>query len=976
MAKQDLSKGIDNFKNYEEKVKNLSDKELELFNHFYDEIKNRATNHRSATLNNLEESKKSLLNLQAEADKLKDSVFYHDETVIVDRQSIISQTEDLVHNENRNILDYEFSQAGESIDSLDYLNKAMIQTKLNFFDSFRNHYANQILDNDYLYVFFQNKVEDFDKTLNKYHQEILESFEVLDNEINDVDMQINLLIKQKNSELNVLNKFYDQEMKNYLDNQLTFSVEDDASSLTIQALISDKITQLDRFKEHLYQQESKVKDILNKEYNDLYEKTLDRLLKRKGNDLVEDTNFFNHPEEVIFKLKKNIANAKENDFVTLKDLIKQYNKAINYKQEKLACEKKAKQLTKQIYKSKKEIYLEYQLDSRNLIFQLEKYFKMYRELLQIDPFFAQIIGDNSTKIIKDQLNFLSILQVNKEQRINVNFDIKTLKLKQKINQVEAKLAYMSEELMVKQDIELLDTIKDLQLYFVEHQYDSTMIMNSLTKEKFIIERLEKAVSYHMEYLVNESNLNRKFLSIITQILEANIRDLESHNIRLIDATSNIKLALKEYDILALHYNTMYENEKRFLVMQSNRISEESKINNEFILTTFSNQMRFAGEQIALANDEYKLRVEAILTAINEERNYYYDIIDNKMKKYKEKQKVITNDYQAKLYHDSLLIEETSDKGHIKSLEKQIAKNKSLHDNLVQEIELEISKDEIIKDAEERLKELNNHFEVALENAKTIRDDTINEMTELYNDSEKKYNALKPYLESKINPLEPTFFNSLEQMKARHEVKIKAAAAELDVATKNLMDNYLKIYFTENPEINKDLYLSQIDQIEEERINVKKAYSKKLEKNDLVYNNKVKSLENELRSIINKIDNNRNQVINKHQKSINQKNNEIDSLNKHFNSRSEKIKSSSINEILDITQEYNQSILSNEKYYQDLSKAFDNLLKSYDPYLKSATYNKVVKKIIKQTEKKVSKEQNVEFKKLTKASKKPDYLKEA
>ena len=975
MAKNDVSTGIDNFKNYKEKIKNLSDKELELFNDFYSQIKNRAQSHRNATLNNLKESKESLSNLKVEALKLKDSVFYHDETVIVDRQSIIAQTEDLVHKENRNILDYEYSQAGERIDSLDYLNKALIQTKFNFFDQFRDNYANKILDNDFLYTFFQTKVLEFDEVLNKYHLNIIDSFKLLDNEINDVDMQISLLIQQKNSQLNTINHFYRQEMKNYLDNQLTFSIEDDTSSITIQALISDKITQLDRFKKHLLSQEEKVKEILNNEYLDLYNKTLDRLLKRKGNDLVEDIRFFNEPDKYIFKLKQEIVEAKENDFVSLKDIITKYNKAIKYKNERVDCEKRAKQLTKNFLKQKRDVYLEYQKDSRNLVFQLEKYYRLYLELLKIDPFLAQIIGDNSTKIIKDELNFLSILQVNKEHKINVNFDIKTLKLKQQINQVEAKLAYESEKLMVEQDVELLNTIKDLLLYFADHQYDTALIMNSLTKEKYQIERLEKVINHHMDYQVKETNLNRKFLSMVTQILESGIRIEESHNIKVIDASSKIRLALKEYDILALHFNTMYENEKRFLVMQSNRVSEESKINNEFILTTFSNQMRFAGEQISLANDEYKLRVEAIMTAINEERNYYFDIIENRLQKYRKREKSISDEYQAKLYHDSFLLIEATEKTYKRALEKQIVLNKDSHDDQIAAIEEEIGRDESISESKRRLSELDQHFEVALDDAKIIRDDTVNEMTTLYYDAENKYNALKPYLNDKINPLDPTFFNSLEKMKKRHSSKLKVAEAELEVATKDLMDNYLKVFFEEKPEINSELYLSQIEQLEEERSIYEEEYSNKLQKSELVYHTQVKTLETELKNIISKVNADKDQLQNRHNKTVNQKQSDLVSLKKHFDTKSEKITSSYRGDVLELTNEYNQSLIQNEKHFINLTKAFDSILDSYYPYLRTASNNRVIKKIVKQTEKKMKHLQSLENKQLVKLSKDNNYLTE-
>ncbi len=973
MAKNSVSINLDNFKNYEEKLKMASDKELKMFEDFYAQIKNHAEGHRHTTLNNLHDSKESLSNLKIKAESLKDSVFTHDETIIVDRQTIISETEQEIHNENRNVLDNEFRQAGEGIDSLDYLNKASIQTKYNFFDQFRTHYANQILDFDYMYDFYKTKVTEFNDILNRYHQEILVSFQELDDDITDMDTRISLLIQQKNSKLLDINLFYTKEMKNYLDNQLTFTIEEDPTSLTIQALISDKIVQLDTFKNHLHQQEQKVKKILNDEYLAIYNKTLDRLLKRMGNLLMEDTTFYQHPEESILGLKQEIAEAEENDFVTLKLLINKYNKAIKYKKEKIECEKHAKTLTKSFLNLKKDIFLEYQKDSKNLVFQIEKYYKLYLELLKIDPFLAQIIGDNSTKIIKDEVNFLSILQVNKEHKINVNFDIKTLKLKQQINQIEAKLSYQAERLMSLQDIELLNTIKDIQIFFVEHQGNSALILNSLAKEKYIIERLEKAINYHMEYLLKESNLNRKFLSMVTQILESHIRDNESHNIRVVDAASKIKLALKEYDILALHFNTMYQNEKNFLVMQSNRVSEETKINNEFILGTFKNQMRFSSEQIMLANDEYKLRVEAIMRAIDEERNYYYDVIDNRLKTYKEKQKNISDEYQAKLYHDSYILTEAADKHHKKSLEKQIAKNKKVHDHLIYEIDEDIAKDKSISDTKRRLRELDAHFEAAIEDANMLRDDTINEMTELYSEAENKFNALKPYLENKVNILDPTFFKSLEKIKERQGYKLKVAQIELEDATKELMDEYLKVYFEDKPEIDKELYLSQIDQLEEERAQIKNEYGKKVEKSDLLYLTKIKSLEDEVVAIKSKLKNLESTVLSKNEKTMHSKLGELDGLEKRHVTYVTKQGTSFQSEIQNLTNEYSQSLIQNQKYYDNLSMAFNKILDSYYPYLKGAKNNKVIKQIVKQNEKRLNTQKTKEIKKMVKDSKMTDYL---
>ena len=973
MADQKVAKNFDNFDTYEKKLKMASDKELKLFKDFYQSIDNLAKNHRQATLNNLHDSKESLSQLKEKAEELKDSVFFHEESVIVDRQEIISKTEEKIHKENENILVNEFNQAGQGIDSLDYLNKAIIQTKYNFFDNFRTRYANQILDFDELYKYYQEKINEFDNILNGYNKEIHLQFQKLDDDITDMDTEISILIQQKNSKLNDIKTFYTKEMENYLDNQLTFTIEDDPTSLTIQALISDKMVQLDSFKNHLFVQERKVKKILNDEYQLIYERTLDRLLKRKGNLLINDVNFFYHPEEVIQRLKNEIVEAEEKDYTFLKALINKYNKIIKYKSIKKAAEKRARKMTKDFKKLKKSIFLEYQKDIRCFIFQIEKYFKLYLELLKIDPFLAQIIGDNSTKIIKDEINFLRILQMNKEHKINVNFDIKTLKLKQQINEIESNLKYQTEKMMHLQNIDLINTIKDIKLFYIKHQSKSYLVENSLTKDKYLIERLEKAINHHMKYLVDETNINRKFMSIITQILESDIRQYDTHNIKVVDAASKIKLALKEYDVLALHFNTLYENEKRFLIAQANRVNEETKINNKFILTTFENQMRFASEQILLANDEYRLRVEAILTAIEEERNYYFDIIRNKTRKYKDKQRNISDEYQARLYHDTYNLTEATDKSFQKALEKQIAKYKKLHDTQIDDINQMISSDTYIQEAKRRLRELDLHFEEAIQDAKTIKDNTIEEMTSLYSDAEAKFNTLKPYLENKINILDPTFFDTLERIKQRHLYKLRAAEIELDDKTKDLIIEYRKVFFAEKPQINQELYLSQIEQLEAERSQIKDKYKNDIKLLDDLYQEKFKKIDDAKDVMNNRIDTAVNNTILKHERTVLQIQNEISNLDKRYDNIKKKQEMSFRAEINNLTKEYTSSYNRNQKYFANLSSAFDKILDSYYPYLKVAKNNKVIKHIVKENNKKMKIKKNKEFKKLKKNSKLNDYL---
>lgn len=973
MSKKDVAHNFDNFETYENKVKNLSDKELKMYHDFYESIKSRAKSQRAVTLNNLKDSKETLEELKANASKLKDSVFYHAETAIVDRQDVIADTEGLIHHENKNVLEFEFLQSTKRVDSIDYLNKANIQSKLNFFEIYKDRYSTFILDYDNLYKYFEERVKDFDSVLKNYQTNINEEFIKLDNKISDMDIQISSLIQEKNTRLKKINSFYSSEMEHYLDNNQTFNLEDDKQSIEYQKMMTDKLDQVNKFKTHLMNQEMKIKHILKEEYQDIYHKTYASLLREKGQSLVKDTNFFLKPEAFIEDLKVNIIEAEENNDKHKKSLIKLYNKALKYKEVKAECEVLAKQKTKPVLVAKRKFFLEYQLETSALINQLEKYYEIYIELLKVDPFLAQIVGEQSTTIIRDELDHLSINQVNKEQEINIDFDIKTLKLKQKINELENRMAYLSEKLMINQDIELLETLKDMQQYFTTHQYDSVLFMANFTKERLQLDRLEKAINIHLDYLNKENNLNRKFQSLITKLFEENIRQKESHKITIASKASEIKLALKEYDILAIHYNTMYENEKRFLVMQSNRVNEETKINNEFVLTTFENQMRFSAEQINLANDEYRLRVEAIMKAIDEERIYYRDIVKHRLSGYKERQNILSNDYQAVLYKNSLTLSDISEKKEVKGLNKEIIKAKSSYELEMETIEREIDNDPIISDARQRLKSLDKHLSEALENAQVIRDNTIAEMNEIYSSAEDKYKALVPYLEDKVNPLEPTFFNSLENINKRHQLKIEKAQKELNENTKDLMNDYIKEYFKDNPGIDQSLFKNQMNDVINQRENLKLEYENNIAQNEELYLTRMQSLETERESVITKISSNINQVNHRHSKNINHKKIELENLEKTYDSISKDIERDALIDIKNLSNEYNKSLQYNEKFYKNLNKSFDNILSNYQGYIKMSIKDKAVKKVLKDARTKYRKSNEKLKEKLMKESKSNSYL---
>jgi hypothetical protein len=948
LAKNKIQTNFDNFETYKNKTDKALVEELSLFERFTESIMNRAKDHHQVTLNNLEETRESIAGLKDKVEELKHNIFYHKETLIIDRQKIINETEKSIQVQNQNILEFEYKNIQDKVANYDYLNKALLQSSFDFFAEFKLYYAKDIMDFEELYKFFEEKNLVFQKIIQKYESEIMSSFNTLDNEILDMNDRIALLMQQKNSQLNKIYDFYQKETSSYIDNQLSFSAELDLSSEEIKNLIDDKIKQFRTFKNHLLNQESKIRKILHEEYVDLYDKVLQKILQRRAHFFFGDSDFFDHVETSTTKIKEQIVYAKNENKDNLGTLIRRLKRAKKHQKIKANAEKRARRMTNKFLKMKKGIFFEYQKESRMLINEMDKYYKLYLDILKVDPFLAQIIGDNATKIVKDEVNYLTTLKINKEHKINVNYDIKTLRINQQINEIESKLIYEVERQLYLQDIDLLSAIMDVQNFFIDKIADTAISKNHMMQEKNQIFRLEKAIASYLKYELSINNINRRYHSLVTKLMTDFIRNIEGHNIKVVDALSDIKLALKEYDIAAIHFKTLFENEKRFLVMQSTRVDQENKINNEFILTTLKNRMRFAEEQISLANDEFRMRGQAIITAVDEEREYYQDIIDNQERSAKVRKQDYLDEYQAKIYKYQTDLLEVTDKKELKKLEKDYSKVKEKYQALIAKSEMTIIENEITADARRRLHQLDDHLQEALEEAAKLRDDTIEEMQEIYNNAKARYDYLKVYLENKVNPLEPTFYQQLESSKKRYERKLKIAETELDLKTKSLLENYLQVYFEDKPEVDKIKIIEFIEGLETEKNLALTEYQTTIENIESEYQNQIASLNQDKGNIIEKLKITKQKILDQKKVEISKKTQQLHLMENKYMNQQEQKKHSFENEISNLTNEYNTTLQQSKKYISNLSQAFNKVLNTYKPYVKLTKNNRKIRHIIKKT----------------------------
>ncbi|MBU1145454.1 MAG: hypothetical protein KJ971_06340 [Firmicutes bacterium] len=943
-----LQKDIHNQKIYEESLKTSFTDEMKFYDEFFHKISAHASTHRQITLNNLNDAEERLDQLKIEASNLKEALFYHDETAIVDRQEIISETEASVHEQNEVLLHHDRLEASEILDTIDYLNKALIQVKSSFFETYQRTYLNNLYNTDKFFDFFTEQSSRFQKVLDQHQEEIMDLFLSLNEEIKGMDSTISEIIQKKNQFVKQINRFYEQETKHYVDNQLLFSAEDDPTSIDIQALVSDKINQFEAFKKHLFEQDLKIEQLLVQDYKRLYQNIYERLLNRKSNLMTGDIHFFKNPEKNILELKEAILNARNNkNFTLLKKLISQYDEVKHYHNSMLSCQAKAKKLVKKNQKEKREYLLLYRFESNKMLNQLEEYLVLYQRLMTFDPFLAQTIGEFSSKIIKDELTHLSILEVNKELKTNINYDIESLKVKNKINEIEQKLIYEVKKHLLLQEIKLLDIINQIQFFLIDRKIIFYKSKQSITKERFLIERLDAAMNYHLEYLQESGNINRKWQSLVSLKLIQQIRNDETHNIHVVEAASKVKLALKEYDMTALHFKTMHETEMAYLIMQSSRVEEETKIHHEFILTTYLNQMRFSKEQIELAESEYRIRVESLMQIIDEEKSYFEDIIQNTTLKASKMQKQIEDEYQALLYKNTHFLSENTDVKISKLIHKEMEKISKQQTDAINKIHQDLAKNETILTSKRKIQELDVHLDDALKDAENLRNDTIQEMTDSYQDAKNHYEALKPYLESKVNILDPSFYNTLEKMNDRYHYKLKVAEIEIDVASKDLLDQYLSVYFEDQPIHNQAQLLAQIDEITLSRDTCRTEYAQKMQKLEDGYKVSFLPLDEEIKAIDADASLLKETAKIKEEATVHSIQYELTQLEKSYLILVDKHQIALSNQIDALTNEYKAALVNNQKYTSNLSSEFEKLLHSYKPYLTLSKKNPTVSKLFKE-----------------------------
>jgi uncharacterized protein YsxB (DUF464 family) len=872
---------------------------------------------------------------------------YFDEYNMNDKQEIITNTETLVQDQNKAFLEYHFSDISDVLTAVDFTNNAIVNLKTTFFETYHNHYLNSVNHNDIFFKQFYDFSAKFSSILNSHQENILSLFTSLNEEIKKMDDSISEIIKKKNRLVSQHNHFYEQEMKHYVDNQLLFSAESDPTSIDIQALVSDKIRQFETYKKHFENEDKRMLEMISNEYTKLYSVILDKQISHQLVQFPDLLSFLQNYKESLNETKDKVVSSKKSkDSVLNNKFFIQYKKAKDYLKILNRCEKKARNILLPFEREKRFILLENRLEKNKIINHLDQYLHLYQSLINKDTFLAQAIGDYSSKIIKQDLTVLSMLQSNKELKSNINFDIESLNTKFKINEVEMKLIYEVKKQMLVQELDITSILTEIHHFIIDNQVKYSETKINVQKESLLISRMENAINSHLSYLQETANINRQWQSLISGKMISQFRFDEKKHSHISESALKIKLVLNEYNLKISNFRNMLLNEMAFLVKQSAYNNQNSPENTEQILTPFENQMKFSNEQIDLAENEFQHRLESINSTTSEDKRYYEELIQNKSKKYEDEKKHIDDDYQYKINENRHLFSETADNKKQLILNKKLESLKINHQKLLNKYEKNYKNDQLIVSAKSKIIQIDKESLKTITEATVLRDETIKLMRQLYQDASDQHQEFTSYSENLSVARDVDFHQKIQHMNDRYFSKLKFIESTLDEASSTLINQFRKLFSKSKFISSLTNYQKSMKTLVTLRKSVTSSYALKMKSIEEQYLSEIKIYDDELYKLRANQELLKTSVTSKNITTIKAINVELQTLANNY-AQDQVLHSKKLIEQTDVlTLEYKEALVSSEKFISSLSLDFDKLIKSYKPYIKLQKTDKKIRRLIK------------------------------
>lgn len=511
------------------------------------------------------------------------------------------------------------------------------------------------------------------------YSEVEELFEDIDDvknqdlkEFNDQKSALNEALK---TDLDVLDKQFDDELAHRLESKLGTSKDD--------LLTSDITAQIE---------------------------SLDQLQDEIHSAMVSGSNAI----ELKRAYEKNLNNLYKTDYGKV---LKSVHKSLNKESKTLLEEKKQKRKEhlEQLYEvmlQEKERSIQAFID----VFSL-KLRTMIDKTSDLEPLFESFYKDLKTyfesvyNLIKAQLELSQTM-------LSVSYDSETFI--QKI--VEQKIAFTERyDLLVKSlKIKTLDALEERHIEFEKIR---VQLDEQLEKERLELKRI-----YGLDKILDHR------LRTISKSKIARLNEVEALRYQMYQDESDIALAEKEYDIQVLKAQSLYDHERAINKVQTERVDAGVRVNKAMVQATVKRQVNFADQQIKFAEAEYAARLEHIEYTLNQELSYTEDTLGYHYQSFEKRRQEMELEYLSKKHSNDQkkkLFKHSDMLNKVLNEEKEIDAD---YERKVEAFEQERANNIQIKRYLDQIQKANEHAENARKDALELKDKDITSFEALRQES--------------------------------------------------------------------------------------------------------------------------------------------------------------------------------------------------------------------------------------------------
>ena len=635
---------------------------------------------------------------------------------------------------------------------------------------------------------------------------------------------------------------------------------EDALEARIEKTFKDRTDKIDQKIEALDAEFKKDKEALLADKKDIYEKTLSKLKEKHKGKLEAEKETKENLQNALKQLRLDIMSAeKEGREERVKNLIRDYQK-LEHKDTKFFEEKLEKQAEEKVKAELKKI--------DNKLYRLEKQYIDDAHALRFEREKVRIEKSDSKdmfKVREDHKGLKGDLEYNAQLKNNIEDTLDAFETA--LDQVLSFKRTLQDEYIRREghylntQVDMMDDFNTLEKTFKSMQLDlSRLYREKHFKDRILREKIKREIRMHALQI----NKHQKFARIDKRLtdeenlaLVKQLADEEDIQNEKIYQNALIELADKEYQLQLLKIQSLYDNEIGLTKAQAERLNIGYDVNESMVSTTLESQILFAKQQIEYAKSEYELRLENIETSLNKEKEYAEEKLREHQQKYKTDKLDIIKERDRKLEdlsYKQALFTDDKDRRDLKEKEDRIREN---YDKRIEAINEAENNDPYVKRYKKQLDNANERAEKAREDAKHIRDQSIQTFENMLKTSEEKLHqfknnkehaSVKPMIETEESTAKNRFNESIEDAKKLYEEKTEAPKQkleELDEKLKHIQD--------------KSGLQDKISPLLEEKEAIKQQYEADAKALNETHNQTIEAIELERKDFITQFDQAKTQI---------------------------------------------------------------------------------------------------------------------